>query len=133
MIFFDEFFLPSPRPSAYIQGLNCQKISWGVDICLFIVIVITHRRLSIINNGGAGLKLTPPGYPRASCLRRLSKQLGCSTPQPPRQFKHCLYLASFLSERFFTATAVLLLGFSDLESAPLRSSKVTADGIPELI
>jgi hypothetical protein len=26
------------------QGLNCQKISaGGVDICLFIVIVITHR------------------------------------------------------------------------------------------
>jgi hypothetical protein len=42
------------------QGLNCQKISGEVDICLFIVIVITHRRFSIINNGG-GLKLTPQG------------------------------------------------------------------------
>jgi hypothetical protein len=42
------------------QGLNCQKISGGVDICLFIV--ITHRQFSIINNGG-GLKLTPRGIP----------------------------------------------------------------------
>jgi hypothetical protein len=47
------------RPTADLdigayQGLNCQKISGGggVDICLFIVIVITHRRFSIINNGG---------------------------------------------------------------------------------
>jgi hypothetical protein len=41
------------------QGLNCQKISGGVDICLFIVIVITHRRFSIINNGG-GVETDPP-------------------------------------------------------------------------
>jgi hypothetical protein len=64
------------------QGLNCQKISGGgVDICLFIVIVITHRQFSIINNGG-GLRLTPPGYPRASCLGGggLSKQLGGFNP-----------------------------------------------------
>jgi hypothetical protein len=31
-------------------------------ICLFIVIVITHRRFSIISNSG-GLKLTPQGIP----------------------------------------------------------------------
>jgi hypothetical protein len=66
-----------------VQGLNCQKISGGVDICLFIVIAITHRRFSIINNGG-GLKLTPPGYPRASCLGGLGKQLGgFNPPNPP--------------------------------------------------
>jgi hypothetical protein len=66
------------------QGLNCQKISGGVDNCLFIVIVITHRQFSIINNGG-GLKLTPPGYPRAYLVWEggLSKQLGGSTPNPP--------------------------------------------------
>jgi hypothetical protein len=39
-------------------GFELSKNKWGVDICLFIVIVITHRRFSIINNGG-GLKLTP--------------------------------------------------------------------------
>jgi hypothetical protein len=38
------------------------KNKWEVDICLLIVIIITHRRLSIINNGG-GLKLTPQGIP----------------------------------------------------------------------
>jgi hypothetical protein len=43
-------------------GFELSKNKWGVDICLFIVIVITHRRLSIINNGG-GLKLTPQGIP----------------------------------------------------------------------
>jgi hypothetical protein len=48
----------------YCQGLNCQKISGGVDICLFIVIFITHRRFSIINNGG-GVETDPLGYPRA--------------------------------------------------------------------
>jgi hypothetical protein len=64
------------------QGLNCQKISGRVDICLFIVIVITHRRLSIINNGG-GLKLTPQGIPGHLVWGGLSKQLGGSTPNPP--------------------------------------------------
>jgi hypothetical protein len=44
----------------YAQGLNCQKISGGLTICLFIVIDITYRRFSIINNGG-GLKLNPQG------------------------------------------------------------------------
>jgi hypothetical protein len=73
------------------QGLNCQKVSGGgVDICLFIVIVITHRRLSIINNGG-GVETDPPGYPSASCLGGLSKQVGGGrfNPPTPRQFKHC--------------------------------------------
>jgi hypothetical protein len=39
-------------------GFELSKNKWGVDIRLFIVIVITHRQFSIINNGG-GLKLTP--------------------------------------------------------------------------
>jgi hypothetical protein len=44
------------------------KKKWeGVDICLFIVIVITHRRFSIINNG-RGVETDPPGYPGASCF-----------------------------------------------------------------
>jgi hypothetical protein len=36
------------------SGFELSKNKWGVDICLFIVIVIviTHRRFSIINNGG---------------------------------------------------------------------------------
>jgi hypothetical protein len=66
-------------------GFELSKNKWGgVDICLFIVIVITHRQFSIINNGG-GLKLTPPGYPRASFLGGLSKQLGggFNPPNPP--------------------------------------------------
>jgi hypothetical protein len=67
----------------YNQGLNCQKISGGIDICLFIVTVITHRQFSIINNGG-GLKLTPRGIPGHLVGGGLSKQLGGgSTPQPP--------------------------------------------------
>jgi hypothetical protein len=49
--------------NAVTAGFELSKNKWGVDICLFIVIVITHRRLSIINNGGGGLKLTPQGIP----------------------------------------------------------------------
>jgi hypothetical protein len=67
-------------------GFELSKNKWGFDICLFIVIVITHRRFSIINNGG-GLKLTPPGYPRASCLG-VKQTTGGSTPPTPWQFKH---------------------------------------------
>jgi hypothetical protein len=70
------------RRLAYRPGFELSKNKWGVDICLFIVIVITHRRFSIINNGGV-VETDPPGYPRASCLGGLSKQLGGSTPQPP--------------------------------------------------
>jgi hypothetical protein len=46
-------------------GFELSKNKWGggVDICLFIVTVITHRQFSIINNGGGGLKLTPRGIP----------------------------------------------------------------------
>jgi hypothetical protein len=45
-------------------GFELSKNKWGVDICLLIVIVITHRQFSIINNGGGGgLKLTPRGIP----------------------------------------------------------------------
>jgi hypothetical protein len=58
-----------------VQGLNFQKISGGVDICLFIVIAITHGRFSIINNGG-GLKLTPQGI----MFGGLGKQLGGFNP-----------------------------------------------------
>jgi hypothetical protein len=77
----DEQYVILFAITLFRQGLNCQKIS-GVDICLFIVIVITHRRFSIINNGG-GLKLTPHGITGHLFLGGLSKQLGGSTPQPP--------------------------------------------------
>jgi hypothetical protein len=59
------------------QGLNCQKIS-GVDICLFIVIVITHRQFSIINNGG-GIETDPPGYH----VWGVKQTTGGFNPQPP--------------------------------------------------
>jgi hypothetical protein len=71
------------------QGLNCQKISGGLT---------SAYSLSLSLHTGNSASLTtaevetdpPPGYPRASCLGRLSKQLGVQPPQPPpRQFKHC--------------------------------------------
>jgi hypothetical protein len=41
-----------------------------------------------------GLKLTPPGYPRASCLGGYANHWGGSTPPPtPRQFKHWFFLS----------------------------------------
>jgi hypothetical protein len=43
----------------FFPGFELSKNKWGVDICLVIVVASTHRRFSIINNGG-GLKLTPP-------------------------------------------------------------------------
>jgi hypothetical protein len=66
------------------SGFELSKNKWEVDICLFIVIVITHRRFSIINNGGGeGLKLTPR-VSQAILFGGLSKQLGGSTfPTPP--------------------------------------------------
>jgi hypothetical protein len=65
-------------------GFELSKNKWGVDISLFIV--ITHRRFSIINNGG-GLKLTPQ-VSQGILFGGLSKQLGGSTP---RQFKHWVF------------------------------------------
>jgi hypothetical protein len=53
----------------------------GVDICLFIVIVITHRRFSIINNGGV-LKLTPQGIP-GHLVWGVKQTTGGFNPQPP--------------------------------------------------
>jgi hypothetical protein len=83
-------FITQTVIKTHLPGFELSKISGGVDICLFIVTVITHRQFSIINNGG-GLKLTPPGYPRASCLGGGVEQTtggGGSTPPTPRQFKH---------------------------------------------
>jgi hypothetical protein len=51
------------------------KNKWGVDICLFIAIVIIHMRFSIINNG-RGVETDPRGI----LFGGLSKQLGGSTP-----------------------------------------------------
>jgi hypothetical protein len=64
-------------------GFELSKSKWGggVDICLLIVIVITHRRFSIINNGGR-LKLTPRVY-QSILFGGLSKQLGGSIPNAP--------------------------------------------------
>jgi hypothetical protein len=81
------------------QGLNCQKISGGVDICLFIVTVITHRQFSIINNGGGGVETDPPGYPRGILFGGLSKQLGGFNPPTPPAIqtlppRSCLVLVS---------------------------------------
>jgi hypothetical protein len=70
-----------PVQSLLGAGFELSKNKWGVNICLFIVIVITHRRLSIINNGG-GLKLTPQGIP-GHLVWGLSKQLGVQPPNPP--------------------------------------------------
>jgi hypothetical protein len=74
-------------------GFELSKNKWGVDICLFIIIVITHRRLSIIKNGG-GLKLIPQGIP-GHLVGELSKQVGGSTPNrpPSRQFKHWINIS----------------------------------------
>jgi hypothetical protein len=65
-----------------VQCLNCKKNKCGVDNFTawhFIVIVITHRRFSIINNG-EGIETDPPGY--LVWGGGLSKQLGVQ-PQPP--------------------------------------------------
>jgi hypothetical protein len=75
-------------------GFELSKNKWGFDICLFIVIVITHRRFSIINNGGE-LKLTPPRVSQGILFGGVKQTTGGgSTPPnpPPRQFKHCLYI-----------------------------------------
>jgi hypothetical protein len=61
-------------------GFELSKNKLGVEICLFIVTVIIHRRFSIINNGG-GLKLTPK-VSQGTLFEGLSKQLGDSTPNP---------------------------------------------------
>jgi hypothetical protein len=66
----------------------------GGDICLFIVIVITHRRFSMINNGG-GLKLTPPRVSQGILFGGLSKQLGGSTPNPPGNSNTALLSQTF--------------------------------------
>jgi hypothetical protein len=67
-------------------GFELSKNKWGVDICLFIVIVITHRRFSIINNGG-GLELTPQGIPGHLAWGVEQTTRGVQPPTP-RQFKH---------------------------------------------
>jgi hypothetical protein len=66
------------------QGLNCQKISGGgVHICLFIVIVITHRQFSIINNVGGGWKLTPQGIPGRLVWGGVKQTTGGFNPPNP--------------------------------------------------
>jgi hypothetical protein len=80
-----------------MQGLNCQKISGGGLTSAYSLSLSLHTGNSASLTTAGGLKLTPPpGYPRASCLGGLSKQLGGSTPQPPRQFKHCYLACSML-------------------------------------
>jgi hypothetical protein len=65
------------------QGLNCQKISGGVDICLFIVISITHRRFSIINNGG-GVETDPPRVSQGIMFGGVGQTTGgVQPPNPP--------------------------------------------------
>jgi hypothetical protein len=81
------------------QGLNCQKISGGVDICLFIVAVITHRQFSITNNGGGGggLKLTPPPGVSQGILFGGVEQTtgGFNPPTPPAiQTLHVTWIKS---------------------------------------
>jgi hypothetical protein len=58
-------------------GLNYEKISRGVDICLIIVIVITHKRFNISSNGGVETDL------QGILFGGLSKQLGGSTANSP--------------------------------------------------
>jgi hypothetical protein len=55
----------------------------GVDICLFIVIIITHGRFSIINNGG-GVETDPPpqGIP-GHLVWGVKQTTGGFNPPPP--------------------------------------------------
>jgi hypothetical protein len=74
-----------------LPGFELSKNKWGVDICLFIVTVITHRQFSIINNGG-GLKLTPRGIPGHLVWGGgLSKQLGGSIPPAIQTLNFAIY------------------------------------------
>jgi hypothetical protein len=65
-----------------IPGFELSKNKWGVDICLFIVIAITHRRFSIINNGG-GVETDPPRVSQGIMFGGLGKQLGGFNPPTP--------------------------------------------------
>jgi hypothetical protein len=67
------------------QGLNCQKISGGGLTSAYSLSVSLHTGNSASLTTAGGVETDPPGYPRASCLGGLSKQLGGggSTPNPP--------------------------------------------------
>jgi hypothetical protein len=75
--------------TAFTAGFELSKNKRGVDICLFIVIVITHRRFSIINNGG-GLKLTPQGIP-GHLVWGVKQTTGGSTPPTPPAIQTLLH------------------------------------------
>jgi hypothetical protein len=102
-------------------GFELSKNKWGVDICLFIVTVITHRQFSIINNGG-GLKLTPPrGIPGHLVWGVEQTTGGVQPPTPPRQFKHCTHLniakSSLHSIRVKDAPSILQVRIKYLSAA----------------
>jgi hypothetical protein len=62
-------------------GFELSKNKWGVDILPIHCHAITHRRFSIINNGG-GLKLTPQGIP-GHHVWGVRQTTGGFNPQPP--------------------------------------------------
>jgi hypothetical protein len=64
-------------------GFELSKNKWGVDICLFIVIVITHRRFSIINNGGVVETDPPPQGIPGHLVWGVKQTTGGLNPQPP--------------------------------------------------